>query len=157
MELNFLSARSSIGTGAAVSNPDVTQEIAARDESRQPPGPERSGTDLVARIQNWRHNDGDLDVLERHLQLRLAATNEPAARRLLHAYTSLKTQPGGELFNFLLAFQRARPDDPLSDYERLGFERNLPFTSCIDELRSTLRQTDPPGLQIWHAKPIQIS
>jgi hypothetical protein len=157
MELNALSTTSSIGTGAAAS-PDVPQATApTRDEQHQPSRPERRGTDLVARIQHWWQNDGDLDVLERHLQLCLAATNDPAARRLLHAYTSLKPQPSGELFNFLLAFRTARPGDPLSDYERLGLERSLPFTSCIDELRATLRQTHPPRLQIWHAKLIQIS
>jgi hypothetical protein len=36
----------------------------------------------------------------------------------------------------------------------LGLERSLPFTSCINELRRTLQQSDPPRLQIWQAKSI---
>jgi hypothetical protein len=155
MELNSLSTMSSNVTGPAASNANVAQEAAAvGDEPRQPPRPERRGTDIIARFQAWWQNDGDLDDLERHLQQRLATTNDPAARRLLHAYSSFKSQPSGDLFNFLLAFRTARPDSTLSNYERLGLERSLPFTSCINELRRTLQQSDPPRLQIWQAKSI---
>lgn len=155
MELNSLSTMSSNVTGPAVSNPNVAQETAAaRDERRQPPRPERRGTNIIARFQAWWQNDGDLDCLERHLQILLATTNDPAARRLLHTYSSFKSQPSGDLFNFLLAFRTAKPGSPLSNYERLGLESSLPFTSCIDELRRTLRKSDPPSLQIWQANRI---
>lgn len=155
MELNSLSTLSSNVTGPAASNSNVARETAAaRDERRQPPRPERQGTDIIARFQAWWQNDGDLDCLERHLQTLLATTNDLAARMLLHAYSSFKSQPSGDLFNFLLAFRTARPGSPLSNYERLGLESSLPFTSCIDELRRTLRQSDPPSLRIWQANPI---
>lgn len=154
MELDSLSTLSRNGTTTSTTHPQVPQEpVINRDEHQEVLETERRRAHLLARFQHWWQNDEGLDVLEQNLRLRLTTTNDSAARRLLRVYPNFKSQPGGDLFKFLILFRRSRPDNLHVDYERLDLETSLPFTSCIDELRKILQQTTPSRLQIWFLTP----
>lgn len=106
----------------------------------------RRGTTIFTR---WWQDDPNLDDLERYLQSH--SRSDAGSRRLLQAYSRLKTQPGDLLFNSLLAFRICGSEDvPLSGYEHFEVEEGTPFTSCLSILKNYLQKSPPPTLQIWY-------
>jgi hypothetical protein len=119
-------------------------------EPGQSPQLDRHGTDLFSRLQRWRQNNLERDHLEERLLLRLRLLDDPDARRLLKAYRSLKEKPSGLLFNSLIAVRFARSNQPLSDYERLEFDGDMPLRSCLDKVKDILHPAESHALQIWY-------
>jgi len=125
----------------------ATRETGA--EPDQAPQLERHGTDVFSHLQRWWQDNRELDHLAERLLLRLKTSDDPEARRLLKAYRSLKQKPGGLMFNSLIAFRFIKSNQSLSEYERLEFDGDLPFRSCLDKIKDTLHPAENHPLQIW--------
>ena len=111
---------------------------------------QRHGTDIFTRFLHRWQDDRKLDGLERCLQS--CSVSDAASLRLLHAYTRLKAQPSGLLFNSLLVFRVCNSTNAsLPSYRYFKIDEGTQFTSCLDILKNELHAPPSTTLQIWYA------